>query len=324
MFGSTVLEVAVGLLFVFLLLSLVATAIQEAVQTILKSRSVQLERGIRELLNDKEGTGLATALYNHPLIYSLYRGTYRSPGWRGLPLVWRAALPSYIPSRSFAVALLDIVARGENAVKAETATADVPGLTFEGVRSSVQKIQNPPVQRALLSALDMAEGDLQRARLNIQSWFDGTMDRVSGWFKRNTQRFLLVVGFGLAILANADSVALARYLYQDSAAREALAAQVTATRETIQNEKPSALLARLDSLPLGAAEVTFILPWKTDHDWEDFWSPLFGWSITALAISLGAPFWFDLLNKIMVIRSTVKPREKSPEEASEDRQPRKS
>jgi hypothetical protein len=51
-------------------------------------------------------------------------------------------------------------------------------------------------------------------------------------------------------------------------------------------------------------------------------SSLPGWLLTALAISLGAPFWFDLLNKIMVIRSTVKPHEKSPEEASEDRQAR--
>jgi hypothetical protein len=210
-FGSTVLEVVVGLLFVFLLLSLVASAFQEAVQTVLKSRSAQLERGIRELLNDKDGTGLAAALYNHPLIYSLYRGTYRSPGWRGWPLVWRAALPSHIPSRNFAVALLDIVARGDDAVKATAATAQAPQLTFEGVRSTVQKIGNPPVQRALLSAMDMAEGDLQRSSLNIQSWFDGTMDRVSGWFKRNTQRFLLVIGFGLAILANADSIALTRY-----------------------------------------------------------------------------------------------------------------
>jgi hypothetical protein len=48
--------------------------------------------------------------------------------------------------------------------------------------------------------------------------------------------------------------------------------------------------------------------------------PLLGWLLTAGAISLGAPFWFDLLNKFMVIRSTVKPHEKSLEEGSEDRQ----
>jgi hypothetical protein len=47
---------------------------------------------------------------------------------------------------------------------------------------------------------------------------------------------------------------------------------------------------------------------------------ILGWVITGFAISLGAPFWFDLLNKIMVVRSTVKPHQKSPEESSEDRQ----
>src|SRR5207237_3183830 len=48
--------------------------------------------------------------------------------------------------------------------------------------------------------------------------------------------------------------------------------------------------------------------------------PILGWLLTAVAATMGAPFWFDLLNKVMVIRSTVKPHEKSPEESSEDRQ----
>jgi hypothetical protein len=51
-------------------------------------------------------------------------------------------------------------------------------------------------------------------------------------------------------------------------------------------------------------------------------APLFGWLATAMAVSLGAPFWFDVLNKVMVIRSTVKPHEKSGDEGSEDRQPK--
>jgi hypothetical protein len=45
---------------------------------------------------------------------------------------------------------------------------------------------------------------------------------------------------------------------------------------------------------------------------------LLGWLFTALALSLGAPFWFDLLNKFMVVRSTIKPREKSGVERSKD------
>ena len=57
--------------------------------------------------------------------------------------------------------------------------------------------------------------------------------------------------------------------------------------------------------------------------WNDIFGPILGWLLTALAATLGAPFWFDLLNKVMVIRSTVKPHEKSPDEGSEDRQPAK-
>jgi hypothetical protein len=67
--------------------------------------------------------------------------------------------------------------------------------------------------------------------------------------------------------------------------------------------------------------------WPGLHFWEGaFWSGwywqfrfhVFGWLLTALAISLGAPFWFDMLNKFIVVRSTVKPKEKSPEEKSKD------
>jgi hypothetical protein len=49
------------------------------------------------------------------------------------------------------------------------------------------------------------------------------------------------------------------------------------------------------------------------------WFRVFGWLFTAAALSLGAPFWFDVLNKFMVVRSTVKPKEKSQPEASKDK-----
>jgi hypothetical protein len=75
-------------------------------------------------------------------------------------------------------------------------------------------------------------------------------------------------------------------------------------------------------LPVGwdDARLSFSRP-KTQNEWfKNVIFPWVGWILTALAASLGAPFWFDVLNKVMVIRSTVKPHEKSPEESSEDRQ----
>jgi hypothetical protein len=66
---------------------------------------------------------------------------------------------------------------------------------------------------------------------------------------------------------------------------------------------------------IGRQSIPYSAPW-----WKNIAVALFGWLMTALAATMGAPFWFDLLNRVMVIRSTVKPHEKSPEEASQDHQ----
>lgn len=67
MFGSDILDVAIGLALIFLMLSLIASGVREAVEAIVKSRAVELERGIRALLDDPAGTGMAKLLYQHPL-----------------------------------------------------------------------------------------------------------------------------------------------------------------------------------------------------------------------------------------------------------------
>ena len=85
MFGSEILDVAIGLALVFMMLSLIASGVREAVEGIVRSRAVHLERGIRMLLDDAEGKHLARALYRHPLIYSLFPGpsTYVARRFRG-------------------------------------------------------------------------------------------------------------------------------------------------------------------------------------------------------------------------------------------------
>src|SRR5262245_15736392 len=107
MFGLEMLNVAAGLVFNYLLLSLVCSAFNEIIEAWLKKRATNLERGIRELLSDSQGTGIVTDLYRHPLIYGLFAGEYhaeRRRNWLG-----RTHLPSYIPARSFALALIDII-----------------------------------------------------------------------------------------------------------------------------------------------------------------------------------------------------------------------
>jgi hypothetical protein len=318
MFGSEVLEIAAGIIFIFLLVSIIASAIREGIEAWLKTRATHLELGIRELLHDPTGSSLVKQLFDHPLIYSLYSGSYspREFGRWPIALTRGKNLPSYIPSRNFALALMDMAARGP-IVNADKNPANSRPITLQAVRANLRLIQNPPVQRALLAAIDTADDDLQKALANVEAWYDSVMDRVSGWYKRATQWILFAIGLAIAIALNVNAIAIGDYLYRDKAAREALVARAQAA--TSDPKYPSRTFPDIEkelstlTLPIGGTE-----QWKQVK--EKPFPTLGGWLLTAIAASLGAPFWFDLLNKIMVIRSTVKPNQKSSEESSEDRQ----
>lgn len=91
MFNSQVLDVIVGLVFIYLLLSIICTATNEMIVALFYLRARNLLKGIVNLLADKRSNGF----YNHPLIRGLSRGNKK---------------PSYIPVYTFVLALLDDIA----------------------------------------------------------------------------------------------------------------------------------------------------------------------------------------------------------------------
>ncbi|MDB6013923.1 MAG: hypothetical protein JWL65_6173 [Gammaproteobacteria bacterium] len=336
MFGSDILEVATGVVFVFVLISTICTAMRESLEAWLKTRASYLEFGIRELLQDRKGTGLAKGVFEHPLVFGLYSGNYTPRPSEGRPIMWKSGgnLPSYIPSANFALALMDIAARGPVNTGAAPSTGG-SSLSLAQIRAHVGEIGNPQVQRALLTAIDSAQGDFDRARSNIEAWYDSAMDRVSGWYKRSTQWCLFWVALILAAGLNINTITIADYLYRHDAERSALVSTIDKTAATAQTsetyKEAKDELGEL-RLPMGwsdgwgaprthaerqRARGSAPIPTST---WQDVIAPVLGWIFTAFAATLGAPFWFDVLNQIMVIRSTVKPHEKSGWEASLDRQ----
>jgi hypothetical protein len=319
MFGSQILEVAIGLILVYLLLSLICSAMREGIESFEQLRSVSLERGIRELLQDPEGLGLTQSIYNHPQIYGLFQGEYDPRLIKNGNMPKRSKLPAYIPARNFALALLDVAARGPH-TRATSAVTYSPALSLDNARAGVAQIDNPAVQRMLLTAFDTARGNLQVAQKNVEAWFDSGMDRVSGWYKKRTQMILFLLGIGTAVVINVDTITIAQALYREDVLRAATvaAAERVSTDTTLTPSQAYSTLRSIQ-LPIGWPRTNLNPDLKPGWTWV---SSLIGWLLTGLAVSLGAPFWFDLLNKIMIIRSTVKPHEKSPEEGSEDRQPK--
>ena len=301
MFNSNIIDVAIGLVFVFLLLSLICSAAHEIIEAFMKARAANLERGIQELAGSDSQTFVAK-LYDHGLINSLYKGKY-APAAKGFIKRFfqrwgkGSDLPSYIPSKNFALALIDLKNTG----------ADLP----QNIKDALQAFER------------VAGNDVAQLQRHVEEWYNSAMDRVSGWYKRRSQWIVLALGLLAAVAVNADCIAIARRLSTDSNLRQSVehmaegAAQANPASDT---RKP------LDRIKDDLASLDGIgLPLSRSYSLKDpaqlwvaaraHWA---GWLITALAVSLGAPFWFDMLNKIMVVRSTVKPSEKSGDEASKD------
>ena len=332
MFGSITLEVAIGIIFVFLLVSIMCSTIREVMESVLKSRSAYLERGIRELLKDKDATGLVKSFYEHPLIASLFSEDYTPRAISKKPAILARGhnLPSYIPSRNFAIALMDIATRG---IETDEVSSDPnsPRISLATVRMNLLNLNSPFVQRALLTAIDSAQGNMDVAVKNLEDWFNSSMDRVSGWYRRSTQWIIFWVALTVSVGLNINTITIADYLYHNDVARKSLVARAEAMAKdsTYLNKSFQEVNQEISSLnlPIGWSQgwgaVNHNNENVSDAWWNSLFAPILGWLLTALAATMGAPFWFDLLNKIMVIRSTVKPHEKSPEESSEDRQPEK-
>ena len=284
-FGSTILDVIIGLLFVYLLLAILCTTVNEWIAGIFKTRAATLASAIRQLLDSQSGPAstdmdwFLKQFYGHPLIAGMKPSRGDRPH------------PAYLPSRAFATAIVDIVTPQNSG-----------SVSFTDLESGINKLPDGDVKKALLALIHTAQGDFLTAQKNIETWFDDTMDRVSGWYKRRTQLWTALVALLLTVGTNADTVKIAGTLWRTPTRREQF---LESARNPVQ---PAATVStsQLDALGqvLGWTSADRLPQAVTPADWASFWfRRLIGWVLTIVAVSLGAPFWFDLLNMFMRIRN---------------------
>ncbi len=324
MLDSAILEVLIGLFFVYAVLSLVCSAITELITQASGMRGKTLKQGIRRLLGDVRtgNDSLVDKFYRHHLIASLSKKNKK---------------PSYIPSRTVAATLLSMV-RSAGGTDGEDMASLRENLRTSGERYSA-------VAEALGALLDRAENSLEKGVANIEHWIDDQMDRVSGWYRRWAQWVLLFVAFFVCAVVNADTLKIVTDLYNNPAYRKLIVAQA---EQRIAQTDPEAgsgdskdPKTTLGSLREQLSEVQPLIGWsreefeyigvlgpedatkekadaeKKDKTWKVVWrclAKMIGLILTAFAVSLGAPFWFNLLQKLLQMRGSVKP-EKSAAQA---------
>ena len=289
MFGLQALDIALGLILVYLILSLICTATNELIAGLFKLRARNLVQALQNLLRDSKGTDLAGEFFTHPLVKSLYKEGSR---------------PSYIPPPTFALALLDLVAPG-------SAGSTNPIVK---IKQQLKRLPaNSDVRRTLELLISDSENKLDKLRENLETWFSDAMERAAGWYKRKTQVAVLIVSVIITIAANADTTQIAKALSNDPALRGALVAQA----QEFAKQAPNTGQAQAPKGAAGASPAERIeeniqqlqqlglpLGWKQwPRDWGEWANKIIGLLLTALAVSLGAPFWFDLLKKVVNIRA---------------------
>jgi hypothetical protein len=205
--------------------------------------------------------------------------------------------------------------------------------TLEALHTAVtakcQAIGNPQLQQLLTGIVERSFGDVDKIRTDLSTWFDHSMDRVSGTYKRWTQASALIVALVLAVGLNIDTVTVAKALWTQPKLAEQLklspAPQASrpagGSVASASGSKPESANATPDTVQLlEQLNTTLPIGWPHGfwyHDKDNLLSPgefgiaLMGWLITALTTLFGAPFWFDLLQSVIRLKGAgPSPKEK--------------
>lgn len=199
MLNSTVLDVAIGLTYVYLILSLICTALNESWSKRKGLRGQFLKEGIHRMLSaGPAGNQFTQAFYGHPLIKSV------TPNGKH---------PSYMSPRAFALALVDIVPKGAGPAAGQT------------LRESIGRMPESELKQTLRALLRGTDGSDEASLERIQHWFEDSMDRVSGSYKRKIQNVTLLMALIVTVVANADTLQMANQLWVNPTLRAAVVAR---------------------------------------------------------------------------------------------------
>lgn len=377
MFQNAVIDIAIGLILMYLVLSLVCTVVNEFIATKLRLRATSLESGLKQLLDDPT---LREKFYGHGLIEGISKSVARGgealdfslrsfaakvvrpvderlkvlrgaapatpatpaaptptadPTTREVappnPMV--AEHPSYVSADTFTKALLGSLLGSLDPAK------PVPGIAE--VSDAIKKLPDSSMRDALQSCLTTAGPDLDKLRTEVAKWFDDSMERLGGAYKRQLKWISLIIGLFVAVVVNADSFDVGYALWSDNALRAQMVQAASVTVQNglpdVQNPTPTDVAVAFENanktlrpLPIGwplrtAPGKPSVLSPASIWDWDvalwltfiGLWAwflfaKLIGWGVTAFALSLGAPFWFDLLSKFVNLRgSGTKPQRAS-------------
>ncbi len=320
MFTSPILDIAITLVFVYFILAIIVSAFNEFVMTVLRIRASMLEEAIKNFIPDDGWKKICDKVLGSAYITSLQQKPNK--------------FPSYIPAQNFALALTSAV----SGTKAEF-------LNIDGLKTFINENvpSNSETQKLLTSLLAKSEKDFSEFQKSIEGLFNDSMDRLTGFYKRKVKKIIFFIALAISIALNVDTINITNQLWKNPMLAKATADRIhaLATKDSLSHLKERALVSPSEAASKDTAiqvqevkqkidymkevyaltqEVPLPMGW-VQHNYPDssngfdivaWLVKLLGIFLTTFAISLGAPFWFDLLSKLVNMRNTgAKPETKT-------------
>ncbi len=310
------LQIVAGLIFILLLFTLLASAIQELIANYISLRGVMLMKTIQHILGPQlkaKGneiyqqftSSLAFKQMCRPSSHSLYGKALDWIEEKMRVLLGYGSIgaavegpPSYISAENFAEVL----------------------KTIKWSPETLENLPEGPLRDYVTSLLQKGETKIDA----LKRWYDEVMNATTNWYRRQAQFILIFIGLALAGSFNIDLIRIAKTLSDN----ETLRTQLYSDMEKWMAERASTYFDENGQLIKGNLVQqnekniiivdpnlksdlrSFALTELVGHrpvvaHWYDWFSIVGSWLLTAIFISFGAPFWFDLLRKLVRVAKPV-------------------
>jgi hypothetical protein len=320
LFELPLVSIAVSIIIIWALMAILTGFVHEAIAQWLAERGRFMRKWLMSQMNDKvNGINWASLIYLHGSVDLLTRDIKKPTG--------------SISGKLFAQTLIEVVGKSHAAQmhSIEGARIDYSSEILKNLKHALMVLKPSDVitmmQQGLAIAETKAGTGLQREQVvydelvkHIETWFAEFEWRMSDWYKRKTKVRLFMLGSVIALLMNVDSIELFHYVKHNAEGREriieyyekninqleALAVKSPQDFDSLksdidQQKKRIEDLAKSAELPVGFDKSIFCSKKKTGSV-GDLFLLFLGSLFTGFAVSFGAPFWFDLLRKIYVLK----------------------
>ena len=280
-----VLEVAIGLVFVYYVMGSIVSTISQVIMESLETRGLALEKYLKMIVGEKNLSDLT----NMPQIKSLRPIRYAS-WWNVFGAGTVEKRVEKIPASTLVDAFFDL-----------TGLTGKYQTTGDELIASINQLPDSDGKRAMLTWAQKGVTNVNDLRSRTTDYFNGLLSQAAATFKANARSIVIILSIVTTLLFGTDSIQLAKDLWADSALRAAANAQAAAAAQQGQSTDLTALLNQLGilSIKIGWWQNQNIPVQTSTVGWIEFILLKFtGLAITAVAVSQGSSFWYDLLKKL--------------------------